>query len=160
MKFNKVLTYDASPEDVFAMLSDESFRAKVCTTQKVVSHTVSITPNADGFSMVLNQVQNTAGLPAIAKKIAGDTTEAVIKEDWKGTSGGSLAIIAPGKPTTATGTIRLEADGTGTKEIIDLEIKVKVPLIGGKLEAMLAEQIENGYDVEHGVGQAWLGGAR
>lgn len=158
MKFNKVLAYDASPADVFAMLSDETFRTKVCDAQEVVSHTVAITTTGDGFSLVMNQKQNTKDLPAIAKKIAGDTTDAVIKEDWKGSTGGSMSITTPGKPTSATGTIRLEADGAGTNEVVELEVKVKVPLIGGKLEALMAEQIESGFDVEYAVATAWLGG--
>ena len=60
----------------------------------------------------------------------------------------SLAIEAPGKPTSISGTIRLEADGAGTKEIVELEIKVKVPLIGGKLEKLMAEKVQSGMDVE------------
>lgn len=160
MKFNKVLSYDASSKDVFAMLADETFRAKVCEAQEVVSHTVTITPSGDGFSMMMNQKQNTKDLPAIAKKIAGDTTDAVIEEDWKGATGGSLSITVPGKPTNASGTIRLESGGATTTEIIELEVKVKVPLIGGKLESLMADQIDSGYDVEHAVGVAWLGGTR
>ena len=160
MKFHKVLTYEASPEAVFAMLSDETFRTKVCEAQEVVTHTVTITPSGEGFSLVMNQEQNTKDLPTIAKKIAGDTTTAVIQEDWKGVGGGSLSITAPGKPTSATGTIRLEATASGTQEIVELEVKVKVPLIGGKLESLMAEQIESGYDVEHAVGTAWLGGGQ
>ena len=39
---------------------------------------------------------------------------------------------------------------------MELEIKVKVPLIGGKLEKLMAEKVAAGMDVEHDVGVAWL----
>ncbi len=158
MLFRKTLSYAASPDEVFTMLSDPAFREQVCAAQEVVSCDVQVTALASGFAMVVDQVQDTAGLPAIAKKITGDTTRAVIKESWTDPSGGSLEIEAPGKPTKAVGSIRLEPAGSGTAEHVELEIKVKVPLIGGKLEQLMADNIESGNDVEHSVGVAWLAG--
>ena len=58
---------------------------------------------------------------------------------------GNLSIESPGKPASATGTIRLEPDGAGTTEVVELEIKVKVPLIGGKLEKLMAEKVGRGH---------------
>lgn len=158
MKFRHELTYAAPPADVFAMLSDPAFREKVCAAQEVVSSTITLTPNGDGFTLVNDQVQNTAGLPAIAKKIAGDTTRALIEESWDGPGGGTLEITAPGKPTTAKGTITLIATDSGTSEVVELDVKVKVPLIGGKLESLMADNISSGMDVEQTVGAAWLAG--
>lgn len=156
MEFRTELSYDASPDEVFAMLSDPAFREQVAEAQEVVSVDVRLTPAGDGFTLVNDQVQNTKDLPAIAKKIAGDTTQAVIKEEWTSRTAGSVEITAPGKPTSATGTIRLAPDGDGTVEIVELDIKVKVPLIGGKLEKLMADNIESGYRTEHTVGRAWL----
>jgi uncharacterized protein YndB with AHSA1/START domain len=160
MKFRHALTYDAPPDQVFAMLADPAFREKVCAAQEVVSSDITLTPSGDGFTLVMDQVQNTAGLPAIAKKIAGDTTAVTLKETWRDASGGSLEIVTPGKPTGASGTITLAAAGTGTTETVELEVKVKVPLIGGKLESLMADNIRDGMDVEHTVGAAWLAGNR
>ena len=44
--------------------------------------------------------------------------------------------------------------------MVELEIKVKVPLIGGKLEGLLEDQVRKGMDIEHEVGKAWLKGDR
>ena len=160
MMLRHELSYDAPPDEVFAMLSDPAFREKVCAAQEVVSADVALTVTGEGFDLVSDQVQNTAGLPSIAKKITGDTTQALIKESWAGPSSGTLEITAPGKPTSAAGTITLTAAGSGTTEVVDLDVKVKVPLIGGKLEKLMAENIVDGYRVEHTVGAAWLKGER
>ena len=161
MKFRHALTYDATPDEVFAMLSDPNFREKVCAAQGVVSSEVRLTPTGSGFDLEIDQVQNTAGLPSIAKKIVGDTTEVTLKESWRDASGGSLEIIAPGKPTSASGTITLAPSGTGgTTETVELDVKVKVPLIGGKLESLMGDNIKNGMDVEQTVAAAWLAGER
>jgi len=156
MEFRTELSYDATPDAVFAMLSDPAFREQVAEAQHVVSVDVRLTPTEDGFSLVSDQVQNTAGLPAIAKKIAGDTTQAVVTEEWASRTKGTVSITAPGKPTSATGTITLAPDGDGTVEIVELDVKVKVPLVGGKLEKLMVDTIREGYEVEHTVGRAWL----
>lgn len=156
MKFQKQLTYDASPEAVAAMLADPAFREKVAQAQDVVSASVTVTPKGAGFTLVNDQVQRTAGLPAIARKITGETTPALITEEWSDSANAAISILAPGRPTSMIGTITLAASGAGTVETVDLDIKVKVPLINGKLEQIMADQIEAGYDVERVVGVAWL----
>jgi len=158
VKFTHELTYDATPDQVFAMLADPAFRAKVCDAQGVVSHEIELTPQGEGFLLVNDQVQDTAGLPAIAKKITGETTRAVVTETWTSATGGTVEVTAPGKPTKATGTVRLEARGATTAEVVELEVKVKVPVVGGKLEALMADNIKQGLEVEQTVGTAWLAG--
>ena len=160
MLFRHELTYAAPPDEVFAMLADPAFREKVCAAQDVVSAEITLTPNGSGFDLVSEQVQDTAGLPSIAKKIVGDTTTAVLTEHWDDASVGTLAIEAPGKPTSARGSITLQATASGTTEVIELEIKVKVPLIGGKLEGLMADTIKSGIEIEQTVGAAWLAGER
>jgi uncharacterized protein YndB with AHSA1/START domain len=160
MDFRHELSYDAPPGQVFEMLADPAFREKVCRAMDVVSVEVSLDRSGAGFTLVCDQVQKTTGLPSFARKFAGDTTRAVQKETWPDASGGSLQIETPGKPTSMTGTIRLDPDGAGTTEVVELEIKAKVPLIGGKLEGLMAEQVRAGMDTEHQVGTAWLTGER
>lgn len=160
MKFRRELAYEAGPDEVFAMLADPAFREKVGAAQQVVSIEVTITPRGEGFALVSDQLQNTAGLPAIAKKIAGDSTQAIVREDWAGPRSGTIEITAPGKPTRAVGTISLQAAGAGTTYVQELDVTVKVPLVGGKLEKVMADNIDNGLSVEHSTGIAWLKGER
>jgi hypothetical protein len=156
MRFRHELSYDAPPERVFAMLADPKFREQSCAAMEVISADVQLERDGEGFSLVIDQLQNTKDLPAFARAFAGESTQAIQREVWLGTTTGSLSIESPGKPTSASGTIRLEPSGSGTTEIVELEIKVKVPLIGGRLEKLMAEKVAAGMDVEHSVGLAWL----
>jgi len=163
MKFQHTSTYDAPATDVYAMLTDAAWRERVGAAQGVVASTVTITPEgADnaGCRIVIDQEQNTAGLPAIAKKIAGETTRAVVTEVWASPTHGTIEILAPGKPTKAVGTVTLESDGDTTRHVTDLEVTVKVPLLGGKLEQIMADNIGRGLVTEQTVGAAWLEGDR
>lgn len=159
MKFRHELSYDASPAEVFEMLADPAFREKVGEALDVVSAAITLERDGDGFTLTNDQVQRTEGLPSFAKKIAGDTTRVIQTEEWPAATGGTLRIDAVGKPTSMAGTIELVPDGQGTVEVVELEIKAKVPLIGGKLENLMAEQVRDGMDTERQVGMAWLKGS-
>jgi carbon monoxide dehydrogenase subunit G len=156
MRFRHELRYDAPPDRVFAMLADPAFRRSVAEAMDVISADVDLQPAGDGFTLTVDQLQRTDDLPSFARTFAGDSTQAIQRETWVDRSGGSLEIEAPGKPTHVSGTITLLPDGTGTKEVVDLEIKVKVPLVGGKLEKLMAEKVKAGMDQEHAVGIDYL----
>ena len=159
MKFRHELSYDAPPDQVYAMLAAPAFRRQACAAMEVISADVQLEPQPDGgegFTLVIDQLQNTRDLPAFARTFAGESTQAIQREVWLNEESGTLSIESPGKPTSASGTIRLEPSGAGTTEVVELEIKVKVPLIGGKLEKLMAEKVAAGMDVEHTVGMTWL----
>ena len=160
MKFRQEITYDAPPAEVFAMLSDPAFREACCAAQGVISADVELEPSGSGFSLTIDQLQKTDDLPAFARTFAGDSTRAIQYEVWEDSTGGTLRIEAPGKPSEVTGTITLRPEGSGSREIIELELKIKVPLIGGKLEKLLAQKVTDGVESDHAVGVAWLAGDR
>jgi hypothetical protein len=95
-------------------------------------------------------------VPAFARKFAGATTRAVQSEEWSSPEGGTITIETPGKPSSTRGTLALTESGGRTTETLDVEVKVKVPLLGGKLESLMAELITRGMDKEQVAGAAWL----
>ncbi len=160
MKLRHQIVYDASAAEVYAMLADPDFREASTSAMGVISADISITPKGEGMSVHIDQIQPTAGVPNFAKKFAGETTRAVQIEEWSSPTGGTISIKTPGKPTTVTGTLALTESGGRTTETMDVEVKVKVPLIGGKLESVMAGLVVSGMDKEHGAGVAWLRGER
>ena len=156
MKFRHELRYDAPPAQVFEMLADPAFRQRVAEAMDVISADVDLQRDGDGFTLTVDQLQRTDDLPSFARTFAGDSPQAIQREEWATATSGDLRLEAPGKPTSIAGTIRLEPDGAGTKEVVELDIKVKVPLIGGKLEKLMAEKVRAGMDQEHAVGIDYL----
>ena len=160
MKFRHELRYDASREAVFEMLADPAFREAACAAQDVISAEVHVEREGTGFALTIDQQQRTDDLPSFARTFAGDSTRAIQREEWEDSTGGTLRIDAPGKPSEVKGTITLRSEGSGTVEIVELDLRIKVPLIGGKLEKLLAEKITAGMDAEHEVGTRWLAQVR
>jgi len=160
MKLRHEIVYDAPLGDVFTMLSSPDFRKKSADAMGVISADVTVTPKGAGITVLIDQVQPTEGVPSFAKKFAGQTTRAVQTEEWADPSGGTISIETPGKPTSINGTISLTESGGRTIETLDVEVKVKVPLIGGKLESLMADLVAKGMDQEREAGVAWLAGDR
>ena len=160
VKFRHELVYDADPAAVFAMLGDPAFREKVARTHGVENATVTVTPSGAGMSVVIDQEQPTNDLPGFARAFAGETSRAIQRETWTSSTSGTLDIEAPGKPTSISGTVTLQTRGGGCVEVVELEVKAKIPLVGGKIEKLLAEKLAAGMDVEREVAVAWLKGER
>ena len=160
MRFRHEVTYAASPAEVYEMLADPAFREASCAAQDVISAEVRLDRQGNGFEVTIDELQRTDDLPGFARTFAGDTTRAIQVEEWPDTTGATMRIETPGKPSTVHGTITLRPEGSGTREIWELEIKVKVPLIGGRLERLMADKVAAGIEAEHGVGVAWLAGER
>lgn len=160
MKLRHEITYDAPPAEVYEMLSDPAFREACCAAQDVISADVTVERSGAGFTLTVDQEQHTDDLPSFARTFAGDSTRAIQREVWEDSTGGTLRIEAPGKPSEIKGTITLRPEGSGSREIIELDLRIKVPLIGGKLEKLLAARVTAGVEAEHAVGVAWLAGDR
>jgi uncharacterized protein DUF2505 len=156
MKIRHQLRYEASPDDVFAMLSDRAFRERVCAAMNVVSSDISIQEIGQGLTIRIDMNQRTTGLPSVARKFTGDETRIIQTERWTGGRVADLEVEIPGKPGRIHGRTTLTADGDGTIESFEGETKVNLPLIGGKLEGLIQGLFVHGMDAEHRVGTAWL----
>lgn len=148
----KELRYDASPDAVAAMLADVAFREEVLARQHVLRGSVTV----EGDTVVIEQVQSAADLPSFARKFVGDEIIIVQTERWGTKTAADLHLTIPGKPGDITGDLSLTPTGSGTVEAVDLSVKVSIPLVGGKIEKLVADMIEKALAKEHQVGQEWL----
>lgn len=160
MRIRHELEYDAAPADVYAMLADPAFREKVCAAMDTVSHDVAVDDAGQGMSVRIDMVQRTHGVPGFAKKVVGDQTRIIQSEHWSDGTGADLELEIPGKPGHIRGRITLTGEATRTVEAFDGEIKVNIPLVGGKLEGLIEKLFLSGMDTEQRVGAAWLAGER
>ena len=151
-KLSKTLTYDAPAEAVAAMLDDPAFREAVLERQKVARGSVDI----DGDHVRIEQVRSGADLPSFARKFAGDEIVIVQEETWTTATAADLELQIPGKPGEAVGTLVLTESGGTTTETVDLVVSVRIPLVGGKVEGLIAEMVGHALDREHEVGVEWL----
>ena len=151
-KLAKSMTYDAPADAVAAMLDDVAFREEVLARQKVLRGSASV----DGDLVTIEQVRSGDDLPSFARKFVGDEITIVQRETWTSPTSCDVELAIPGKPGEAVGTMRLVESGGTTTEVVDLDLTVRIPLVGGKIEGLIAGLFSEALDIEHRVGVEWL----
>jgi hypothetical protein len=160
-QIRKDLRYDgATVEEVFGMLGSQDFREAVCDYQRVLRRTVTVNGAGSSRTITIDQGHATAGLPGFARKIVGEEIHIVQSESWTDSSRGEITVTVPGKPGEMTGTAILVADADGVTEKVDMKVLVNLPLIGGKVEGLIADMLGKALAAEHHVGRDWLAGSR
>jgi uncharacterized protein YndB with AHSA1/START domain len=157
-KLSYELTYDAPLTDVAEMLMEPAFREQVCAAQGALRTDVSVTEEGGGRQVVVDQVQAADGIPSFAQKFVGDEINLVQTEQWGDAESGTVEVVIPGKPGQMRGTITLTEAGGTTTELVEMEIKVGIPLVGGKVEGLIADLLRKALKAENAVGRTYLAG--
>jgi hypothetical protein len=156
-KLTQELRYDgATIDQVHEMLADPAFREQVCDFQRVIRRDVEIKTSGDTMTVMIDQFQAADGVPSFARKFVGEEIHIRQEEDWTSREKGNLHITIPGKPGEMTGTALLTEDPDGTTETVNMTIKVNIPLVGGKIEGLIAELLTKALKAEQHVGRTWL----
>ena len=123
---------------------------------KSVEHSVDVT----GSTVTVDQTQRVRKVPAFATKLVGESIRIHQVEEWTANDRATLDLTIPGKPGQLTGAITLMADGEGTTYRVAGDLKVSIPLVGGKLEGVIASLLHMFFTREHEVGRGWLADER
>lgn len=156
MELSTSLVFPADPATVFAMVTDPGFLEEVAREARATDCSVTV----DGWSTTSSR---SLQAPPEAEKITGPSIRIVETRTWSeaapdGSRTATLDLKVPGQPITMDGNIRLHPAGGHTRIDINGELKVKIPLIGKKLEKMAAPAVEDGIRAEERVGLRRLQG--
>lgn len=166
MRLTADIRYDAAPDAVFAMLSEPGFQEKRCLATGALSHDVTVEEYDDGsVTVTAHRTMPTDEVPDFVRTFVGSTLVVSEIQDWHvpdadGGRDGTLVLEIKGAPVRMTGTLRLTAEGSGTVETIDCDLKAAVPLVGGKIEKAVEPAIRAAIRVEEREGRAWLASHR
>lgn len=156
MKISHSVRYDAPVADVYAMLTDPDFREEATRAQGALSSTVDVR----GAEVRIEIVRTNDDIPAFARKLTGETSTAHQSESWADDAYEADFSVKPvGLPASIHGTRRLVEDGDATLDTFEGEAKCSIPLVGGKIEGILADKLREGWNAEHAAGVTWLAGA-
>lgn len=146
----------ATIEQVHDMLALTEFREAVCAYQRYPERTVDINVAGEAMTVRVDQFRPADEVPSFAKKFVGDKINVLQEETWHSHSSGDLLVTIPGKPGEMRGTITMAEVGGGVTETVDVQVKVSIPLIGGKLEDFIGGMLLRALKAENKVGITWL----
>lgn len=162
MHVDAEIRYDASPEQVAAMLADEDFVEAKCVAMGALKHTVLVEGDARGaFTVTYSRTMPTNDFPEAARRFVGDTVVIRQVDDWRepdadGSREGTLSVEITGAPVRLSGTQRLSPEGAGTVQAVDGDLKASVPIVGGKLEKAAEPALRAAMRTENRTGREWL----
>lgn len=145
--------YQASPERVAAMLTDETFLQMVATEVGATSQ--QVTKTADGA-----QLKAAVAAPSEVKRFVGDSFAVVVDLTVRSACDskylGDLRGEVERMPAKMSGSAQIEPSGAGSEVVYDIEFSVNVPLVGRKLEQAAEPQVRQIIDVQQRVGERYL----
>jgi uncharacterized protein YndB with AHSA1/START domain len=136
--------YDADVETVFALITDPDFMTRKYTSGGATNVAVDKSEEDDGGCELVLRRTVSVDLPGFAKRVMQPNNTAIQTENWAaaddlGTRVCHYNVDIQGMPSKVTGTVTLAPDAGGTKQEIEADVKVSIPLIGGKLEKFAIE---------------------
>ncbi len=154
MKLDYAHTYDADPGSVVALMRNQAFLEDVAAHAGATSHTVEVTSESTKLAMALP-------VPASLAKFVGDTIQInqVFRFGQQGPDGsipGVVEVDVPGMPVDVNATAHLTPNGGGTIGRYRGELKVRIPLVGKKVEAQVEPFITDAFDGLERRAAEWL----
>ena len=160
MELKLSASYDATPEEVFAIVTDKTFREQACVKTKALSYDVNVSKSGGDTVVKVSREMEAKDIPDMAKKFVGATLTVVQTETWHpAAADGSRKADVSGEiantPVTLKGNASITPNGSQTVQAISLDVKVAVPLIGRKMEPFVVDAIRSGLQKEHELGREW-----
>lgn len=140
----------ADVETAFAAVSSEAWAHRKAAELHDGSEVVSRDERPDGGVVLVVSRELPEGVPGFLEKFLPRDGRARQTDAWEpadadGVRRGTWQAEIPGAPAQVGGRMRLEPDGSGsgtaTRYTIEGEVKVRVPVIGGKAEKFLAGMV-------------------
>lgn len=97
--------------------------------------------------------------PAVRTLLGGDLTidrTETWRPDPAGGYAGTVTVTIPGMPGDLGGRSRLTDTDSGSTLALIGEVRIPIPLVGGRIEETVAEQISKLLDSEHVFAEKWL----
>ncbi len=160
MKHSATHTFAAPIERCWAMFTDEA--AHVAKFESMGHRDIEVLDCTftDGVFRIKIQRLVDVDLPGFAKKVLKPTNTVVSIDEWRdhgdGTYGGTFELDTPGAPVEIKGTTQLTPQDATTLYAVAFELKVSVPIIGGKISNWAGGDAEKQLEMEFEAGDSWL----
>ncbi|MGX9674611.1 DUF2505 domain-containing protein [Mycobacterium sp. HM-7] len=119
---------------------------------------------AGGTDITTTQTMRAAGLPSVVTQFHFGDLSLVREEHWGPLTDdravGTVRSRVPGAPATITGTGVLMSTAAGARLAFSANVEVRIPLVGGKLEAMLGQQLRYLIELEQKFTTDWIAARR
>src|SRR3954453_14822032 len=121
MDLTLVTSYDASPEEVFAMITDVTFQEQVFERLRARSYDVEVGDFGDGRAVRVHWQTQPVDVPVVARRLVGQSLVLAQNKIWHrpdvdGAREAEVDGEVAGAPVRLTGRTRIAPEGRGTTQ--------------------------------------------
>lgn len=139
--------YASDPDSVAALLRDPEFLKRRCEEAGEKNVEVRVEDTGDGMRVVVARDKQVE-LPAFAKKMFAPKNRIIDDIRWKRQGErwvGEYTLEIAGVPGEIRGRSTLVKAANGTRHESSFQVTARVPLFAGKLEAFVADRVEETF---------------
>lgn len=155
MKVSYTITIPKGKDAVMKMFCDPAYHAELQKALGAVDfQQLEHVDDGKKFRIKMGYNVPAAGLPGFAKKILGEMSSVVQEESWDRTTGkGEVSIQVKNLPGSMKSVNALTESGGTTTKTFNWDVTVKIPLVGGKLEELIVNDIKSKVAPEQATGR-------
>jgi hypothetical protein len=136
----------ASGQELFAVLTSDAFVQRRAERFGDGTRVVRREQRPDGGLLLAVARELPDGAPGFLAKLLPKDGRVVQTDDWGPADGdgvrtGTWQVELPGAPARLGGTLRVEPVGQVTRYLREGEVRVSVPLVGGRAERFVADMV-------------------
>ncbi|MDR3202362.1 MAG: DUF2505 domain-containing protein, partial [Bifidobacteriaceae bacterium] len=145
MKLTSASQFAASPTRIAGILADPEFAS--LTPSETMTTTADVTGSPDGpFTVTTRRTLPRADLPDQVRTFLPGGLDVRQANAWEapgpdGSRSGTVAVDVTGAPVRVSASVRLTASDGGALLEYNVDLRVTVPLVGGRLAESLAPVI-------------------
>jgi hypothetical protein len=153
-------TYPTEVGRTFAVLADPTYlRARLAAVGGPDSELLEHTRDGDDVHYRLRFALPNHVLPPLVQPLVGGQLLIERTESLRPFGDGYLgdvSVAVPGAPVSAEGDMTLRPAAEGTEFVVHSDVTVRVPLIGGRIEESIADNIRKLLVLEGDFTREWL----
>ncbi|HEX7428931.1 MAG TPA: DUF2505 domain-containing protein [Mycobacterium sp.] len=161
--FDMAAEYEGSVEQVHRAFSDQTYwleRLADSGADRATLDSMTVTDDG-GIDVVTTQVLRRDRLPGIVTQFHPGDLSIVREETWSPVSDGRATATVtgaiPGAPVTLSGTAVLASRENGSSRLeFTAAVEVRIPLVGGKVENFIGNQLVELLIGEQRFTSAWI----
>ena len=144
MKFDDKHSFDKPAATVIKMFSDRAYFERKYKELKVDDlEVLECEKSGNKFRIKCRYKITNNAIPDFAKKFMGDKSTVTQQDAWDtGSMTGKLDIEIKGAPVKVSADMTLKNEGAGSANNLKWNVSCGIPLIGGKLEAVVSDDIK------------------
>lgn len=159
MKVNLEHKYSVDVDTLFELFQDPDFIIERYLETGALSASLLEISDEDGVLIrVEREVQ--VDVPAFLSKFMHPTTRVLQTERWQGEAGGpyvnDMQVEISGTPVKLHVSMQLLAKGKGCVNLVEIEAKCGLPLIGGKIADFVGKDAERTANLEYDFIKGYL----